>query len=151
MSIKKLIAKAGLVASLLAGATGAYAQDIKVALGTDGFVHMPLFVAVDGGYFKKQGMNVELVKFKGGGAATSGLASRTVEFCSCAIQNSINAKLKGADLTLLGPAGGAVRKQRGDQPEESRPTGPDRANADGAAAESDEGLEDCGQRRGRQC
>ena len=52
MSIKKLIAKAGLVASLLAGATGAYAQDIKVALGTDGFVHMPLFVAVDGGYFK---------------------------------------------------------------------------------------------------
>jgi len=80
MSIKKLIAKAGLVASLLAGATGAYAQDIKVALGTDGFVHMPLFVAVDGGYFKKQGMNVELVKFKGGGAATSGLASRTVEF-----------------------------------------------------------------------
>jgi len=102
MSIKKLFAKVGLVASLVAASTGVYAQDIKVALGTDGFVHMPLFVAVDGGYFKKQGMNVELIKFKGGGAATSGLASRTVEFCSCAIQNSINAKLKGADLTLLG-------------------------------------------------
>ncbi|PIB42107.1 hypothetical protein AOA59_22395 [Pseudomonas sp. 2822-15] len=102
MSIKTLIAKMGLVASLVAASAGAHAQDIKVALGTDGFVHMPLFVAVDGGYFKKQGMNVELIKFKGGGAATSGLASRTVEFCSCAIQNSINAKLKGADLTLLG-------------------------------------------------
>ena len=102
MSIKTLIAKMGLVASFVAVSVCAHAQDIKVALGTDGFVHMPLFVAVDGGYFKKQGMNVELVKFKGGGAATSGLASRTVEFCSCAIQNSINAKLKGADLTLLG-------------------------------------------------
>ncbi|WP_339437634.1 ABC transporter substrate-binding protein [Pseudomonas sp. EL_65y_Pfl1_R32] len=102
MSIKQLFAKVGLVASLAVASTGVYAQEIKVALGTDGFVHMPLFVAVDGGYFKKQGMDVELIKFKGGGAATSGLASRTVEFCSCAIQNSINAKLKGADLTLLG-------------------------------------------------
>lgn len=102
MSIKQLLATVGLVASLVAASTSVSAQDIKVALGTDGFVHMPLFVAVDGGYFKKRGMDVELIKFKGGGAATSGLASRTVEFCSCAIQNSINAKLKGADLTLLG-------------------------------------------------
>ncbi|WP_235811707.1 ABC transporter substrate-binding protein, partial [Pseudomonas syringae] len=74
MSIRTLIAKMGLVATLVAASAGAYAQDIKVALGTDGFVHMPLFVAVDGGYFKKQGINVELIKFKGGGAATSGLA-----------------------------------------------------------------------------
>ena len=46
MSIKTLIAKMGLVASLVAASAGAHAQDIKVALGTDGFVHMPLFVAV---------------------------------------------------------------------------------------------------------
>ncbi|EJT84327.1 hypothetical protein PPS11_22849 [Pseudomonas putida S11] len=78
------------------------AETVKVALGTDGFVHMPLFVALDGGMFKKHGLDVELVKFKGGGAAASGLASRSVEFCSCAIQNAINAKVKGADITLLG-------------------------------------------------
>jgi len=102
MTFSKLVSGVALAVSLTVTSVAAYAQDIKVALGTDGFVHMPLFVAVDAGYFKNKGLDVELVKFKGGGAATSGLASRTVEFCSCAIQNSINAKLKGADLTLLG-------------------------------------------------
>ncbi|WP_426934915.1 ABC transporter substrate-binding protein [Pseudomonas fulva] len=103
MSIKGLISALGL--SVAMGATSFYAQaadTIKVALGTEGFVHMPLFVALDGGLFKKHGLDVELVKFKGGGAAASGLASRSVEFCSCAIQNAINAKVKGADITLLG-------------------------------------------------
>ncbi|MBA1376819.1 ABC transporter substrate-binding protein [Pseudomonas brassicacearum] len=101
MFFKKIVASAGLSAALALSSVVAHAQEIKVALGTDGFVHMPLFVAVDGGFFKAKGLEVELIKFKGGGAATSGLASRSVEFCSCAIQNSINAKVKGADLTLL--------------------------------------------------
>lgn len=103
MSIKGLITALGM--SVAMSATSFYAQaadTIKVALGTEGFVHMPLFVALDGGLFKKHGLDVELVKFKGGGAAASGLASRSVEFCSCAIQNAINAKVKGADITLLG-------------------------------------------------
>jgi NitT/TauT family transport system substrate-binding protein len=103
MSIKRLVTALGL--SLLLGAPTLHAvaaEKIKVALGTEGFVHMPLFVALDGGLFKQHGLDVELVKFKGGGAAASGLASRSVEFCSCAIQNAINAKVKGADITLLG-------------------------------------------------
>ncbi|MDH0132889.1 ABC transporter substrate-binding protein [Pseudomonas asiatica] len=103
MSIKRLFSALGL--SVAMSATSFYAQaaeTVKVALGTEGFVHMPLFVALDGGMFKKHGLDVELVKFKGGGAAASGLASRSVEFCSCAIQNAINAKVKGADITLLG-------------------------------------------------
>ncbi|WP_313629605.1 ABC transporter substrate-binding protein [Pseudomonas sp.] len=102
MSFKQFFTSVALTTALAVSAAAAQAQAIKVALGTDGFVHMPLFVAVDGGFFKDKGLDVELIKFKGGGAATSGLASRSVEFCSCAIQNSINAKLKGADLTLLG-------------------------------------------------
>ncbi|WP_295470881.1 ABC transporter substrate-binding protein [uncultured Pseudomonas sp.] len=103
MSMKRMICALGL--SVAVGAASLYAQaaeQVKVALGTEGFVHMPLFVALDGGLFKKHGLDVELVKFKGGGAAASGLASRSVEFCSCAIQNAINAKVKGADITLLG-------------------------------------------------
>ncbi|MBA1189581.1 ABC transporter substrate-binding protein [Pseudomonas entomophila] len=103
MSVKGLISALGL--SLVMGAASLSvqaAESVKVALGTEGFVHMPLFVALDSGMFKKHGLDVELVKFKGGGAAASGLASRSVEFCSCAIQNAINAKVKGADITLLG-------------------------------------------------
>lgn len=103
MSIKTLVSALGLSALLgLSSMHAMAAKEIKVALGTEGFVHMPLFVALDGGFFEKHGLDVELVKFKGGGAAASGLASRSVEFCSCAIQNAINAKVKGADITLLG-------------------------------------------------
>lgn len=103
MSIKGFISALGLSVVLSAVSFQAQAaESVKVALGTEGFVHMPLFVALDGGLFEKHGLDVELVKFKGGGAAASGLASRSVEFCSCAIQNAINAKIKGADITLLG-------------------------------------------------
>jgi NitT/TauT family transport system substrate-binding protein len=103
MSIKGWISALGLSVVLSTASFQAQAAEpIKVALGTEGFVHMPLFVALDGGLFEKHGLDVELVKFKGGGAAASGLASRSVEFCSCAIQNAINAKIKGADITLLG-------------------------------------------------
>ncbi|MFK3940183.1 ABC transporter substrate-binding protein [Pseudomonas monteilii] len=103
MSLRSVLSALGL--SITLGTTSLYvqaAESVKVALGTEGFVHMPLFVALDSGLFKKHGLDVELVKFKGGGAAASGLASRSVEFCSCAIQNAINAKVKGADITLLG-------------------------------------------------
>ncbi|MEZ2221574.1 ABC transporter substrate-binding protein [Rhizobium sp. RCC_161_2] len=77
-------------------------ETINVGLGTDGFVHLPLFVAADGGIFKEEGLDVELIKFKGGGAAMSGLVSKSVDICSCAVQNAINAKEKGAPVKLIG-------------------------------------------------
>ena len=103
MSFKRLFSALGLSAALLTATPAVQADEaVKVAIGTEGFVHMPLFVALDAGLFKKHGLDVSLVKFKGGGGAASGLVSRSVEFCSCAIQNAINAKVKGADVTLLG-------------------------------------------------
>lgn len=80
----------------------AHAQSLKVGLGTDGFVHLPLFVAYDAGLFKDEGLDVELVKFKGGGAAMSGLVGNSVDICSCSVQNAINATEKGAPVVLIG-------------------------------------------------
>jgi len=82
---------------------GARADDkVKISIGTDGFVHLPLFVAYDAGLFKKQGLDVEIVKFKGGGAAMSGLAGGSVDMCSCSVQNAINASAKGVKVKLIG-------------------------------------------------
>ena len=49
-----------------------------------------------------EGIDADLVQFRGGGASIAGLASRSVELCICAIHNAINAAVKGSDVTLIG-------------------------------------------------
>lgn len=101
MKTRSLIAAITMAVGLIGGHAQA-AETLKVGLGTDGFVHLPLFVAYDGGLFKEEGLDVELVKFKGGGAAMSGLVGGSVEICSCSVQNAINATEKGAPVKLIG-------------------------------------------------
>ncbi len=101
MIARSLIAAMTIAVGLVSGSANA-ADSLKVALGTDGFVHLPLFVAYDGGLFKEEGLDVELVKFKGGGAAMSGLVGGSVQICSCSVQNAINATEKGAPVKLIG-------------------------------------------------
>ncbi|MCZ4431919.1 ABC transporter substrate-binding protein [Agrobacterium sp. SOY23] len=101
MKARSIIVAISMAVGLMAGSVHA-ADKLKVALGTDGFVHLPLFVAYDGGLFQEEGLDVELVKFKGGGAAMSGLVGGSVEICSCSVQNAINATEKGAPVKLIG-------------------------------------------------
>ena len=101
MMTRLIIVAITMVVGLIGGP--AHSTDsLKVALGTDGFVHLPLFVALDDGLFKEEGLDVELVKFKGGGAAMSGLVGGSVQICSCSVQNAINATEKGAPVKLIG-------------------------------------------------
>ena len=61
-----------------------------------------------------EGIDAELVQFRGGGASIAGLASRSVELCICAIHNAINAAVKGTDVTVIATDHRAVRQQRRD-------------------------------------
>lgn len=90
-----------LTASLFVSSAGA-ADKIRVGLPTEGFFYVPLYLAVDAGLMTAEGIDAELVQFRGGGASIAGLASRSVDFCICAIHNAINAAVKGADVTLIG-------------------------------------------------
>jgi NitT/TauT family transport system substrate-binding protein len=85
----------------LSAATAA-AEAVRVAMPTEGFLYVPLYLAIDAGFMKAQGIEPELVQFRGGGAAISGLATGRVEFCACVIQNAINAAVKGSDVKLIG-------------------------------------------------
>ncbi|HYK79968.1 MAG TPA: ABC transporter substrate-binding protein [Micropepsaceae bacterium] len=78
------------------------AEKVRVAMPTEGFLYTPLYLAIDAGFMKDEGLEPELIQFKGGGAAMGGLVSGSVEFCSCAIQNAINATVKGSGVTLIG-------------------------------------------------
>jgi len=78
------------------------AQTLRVAMPTEGFLYMPLYVAIDAGLMKAEGVEPVLVQFRGGGAAITGLVSGSVELCTCAIQNAINASVKGANVKLIG-------------------------------------------------
>jgi len=89
-------------AALAAGAGAEAADRVRVAMPTEGFLYTPVYLAIDAGYMKEEGIDAELIQFRGGGAAISGLASGSVEFCACAIQNAINATVKGAGVKVIG-------------------------------------------------
>ncbi|HMI96675.1 MAG TPA: ABC transporter substrate-binding protein [Micropepsaceae bacterium] len=91
-----------LIAVLLAAPTARAAERVRVGMPTEGFLYTPLYLAIDAGFMKEEGIEPELIQFKGGGAAMGGLVSGSVEFCTCAIQNAINATVKGSGVTLIG-------------------------------------------------
>jgi NitT/TauT family transport system substrate-binding protein len=87
---------------LLMAAPAAAADKVRVAMPTEGFLYTPLYLAIDAGFMKDEGIEADLIQFRGGGAAISGLASGSVEFCSCVPQNAINAAVKGSDVKMIG-------------------------------------------------
>jgi NitT/TauT family transport system substrate-binding protein len=101
--LRRFLLAASICAALFAAPATTHAADkVRVAMPTEGFLYTPLYLAIDAGFMKEEGIDAELVQFRGGGAAISGLASGSVEFCSCVPQNAINAAVKGADVKMIG-------------------------------------------------
>jgi NitT/TauT family transport system substrate-binding protein len=90
------------LAMLLIVPSGVCAQVVRVAMPTEGFLYMPLYVAIDAGFMKAEGIDADLIQFRGGGAAITGLVSGSVDLCACAIQNAVNASARGAGVKLIG-------------------------------------------------
>ena len=61
-------------------------ESIKVALTQKDLLitHMPFFVALEKGFYAKQGLKVELVSFTGGGDTIRGITSKAVSFAGMA-------------------------------------------------------------------
>src|SRR3989442_9622814 len=69
------IASAALVAWAVLGAMPSSVQGQKMTIG-QGFLNtnaLPLWIALDQGYFKKHGVDIELTFIRGGGRDTPGL------------------------------------------------------------------------------
>jgi len=85
-----------------AAALPAFAQTkLKIAEGSRSFTVMPLYIAIDAGYFAEKGITVELVTMKGGPAAANALMSGDVDIAVSLAETPIKMKGQGKDLRVL--------------------------------------------------
>lgn len=69
--------------------------------GISGY-QVPLWLAADAGLFKKYGLAVDPVLFRGGSESASALAANEIQFDVVAPQPHIAANLSGADIIIIG-------------------------------------------------
>jgi NitT/TauT family transport system substrate-binding protein len=74
---------------------------LKVAEGSRSFTAMPVYIAIDAGYFAEKGIKVELVTMKGGPAAANALMSGDVDVAVSLAETPIKMKGQGKDLRVL--------------------------------------------------
>lgn len=102
VSRRSMFKGAAMIASLLplVGAKRAKAQGtpIKLAYCSQLLCGVPYEVARSGGFFKKHGLDVELVYTRGGGAAMQALVGGAVDYAATALDVAIQAYAKNADI-----------------------------------------------------
>ena len=100
----KLVA-ASLIA--LAPAAPAHAQALekpKITIGVGGkslFYYLPLTIALQKGYFKSEGLDVEVQDFPGGARALQALLGGSVDVVSGAFEHTITQQAKGQNIEAL--------------------------------------------------
>jgi NitT/TauT family transport system substrate-binding protein len=84
---------------LCAAATARADDAVKVTVPVINTTFSPVFVALEKGYFKSEGLDVELVRI-GGSGATSALIAGSVDY-SGSPSSALSAVVKGADLRVI--------------------------------------------------
>ncbi len=63
--------------------------------------NLPSALAASQGWFRDQGLNVEVQDFKGGAPAAKALIGGSADFASIALDHALKARAQGADLVML--------------------------------------------------
>ena len=90
-----------LVAVITLWTTVAYAQPVRIAIGAASVAHLPGWMALEGGYFSRQGLNPELIFIRGGPQTVAALVGGDVAFAQVYSQPLVAAKLGGADTVIV--------------------------------------------------
>jgi NitT/TauT family transport system substrate-binding protein len=105
MGLLKLVAAA---AALLAAAiTGAAAQapekkDVKLGVGGKALLYyLPLTIAEKKGFFKEQGLDVEISDFAGGARSLQALVGGSIDVVTGAYEHTIRMQAKGQDIRAV--------------------------------------------------
>jgi ABC-type nitrate/sulfonate/bicarbonate transport system substrate-binding protein len=93
---------------LLLGTNAAQAAPLRVAYSAISGAMSPLWVAQEGGYFKREGLDVELLYIGGGSLLIQSMLSGDVPFAYGPSVPVINASLRGSDLVLIANTGNAL-------------------------------------------
>lgn len=105
-TLSRLFASTLLGFTLLAGAV--HAAPLRVAYSAISGAMSALWVAQEGGYFKREGLDVELLYIGGGSLLIQSMLSGDVPFAYGPSVPVINASLRGADLLLIGNTGNSL-------------------------------------------
>ena len=84
------------------------AAPLRVAYSAISGAMSSLWVAQEGGYFKREGLDTELIYIGGGSLLIQSMLSGDVPFAYGPSVPVINATLRGADLVLIGNTGNAL-------------------------------------------
>ena len=92
----------GMTLGLICAAELAAQQRIAVSYPGIAGYNIPFWVALDGGEFKKAGLDVEAVLISGGTKSMQALLSGGLDFAHVSGGMSVQANLSGADVTIIG-------------------------------------------------
>jgi NitT/TauT family transport system substrate-binding protein len=93
----------------------------RIANGTSGENPAVLWVGVEQGFYRKQGLNIEVIFMRSGPLAMSALASADVQMVFTSSNNVLNAAAAGLDVVIIG---NVIGKPEGDflaRPEIKKP------------------------------
>jgi NitT/TauT family transport system substrate-binding protein len=71
---------------------------VKVSHATVGVFRLPLYVALQNGYFKEEGLDIEIIDSKSGSDAMKLLAGGGVEFATGQLLDAVNLQREGIDV-----------------------------------------------------
>src|SRR5690349_24508540 len=100
-----LAALCGALLILAAASPLAQAQaliNFRIANGTSGENPAVLWVGVDQGFYRKHGLNVEVIFMRSGPLAISALASSDVQMVFTSSNNVLNVAAGGLDVSVIG-------------------------------------------------
>ena len=99
MRVERGFAAVALTMMFAAPNPGFALDKVKMTMAAESSNYAPYINAIDQGYYKDEGLDIEVVK-AGGGVATPALISGTVEF-STSSSSALSAILKGAQLKVI--------------------------------------------------
>ncbi len=77
------------------------AEPVRIAVGTASVASLPTWVAQDGGYFTREGIQSELIYIRGGPQTLSALVGGDVPFAQVYSQPVLAARITGADTVIV--------------------------------------------------
>ena len=102
--MRRLIAFLALALAIAVPAAAQAPEKAKITVGVGGkslFYYLPLTIAAQNGYFKAEGLEVEILDFPGGARALQALIGGSVDVVSGAYEHTITQQAKGQDIEAL--------------------------------------------------
>ncbi len=102
--MRRLLALLALLFIVVAPASGQAPEKAKLTIGVGGkplFYYLPLTIAERNGYFKAEGLDVEILDFPGGARALQALIGGSVDVVSGAYEHTITQQAKGQNIEAL--------------------------------------------------